>query len=348
MKTSNFDYLLPDGLIAQNPVFPRDCCRLLVYHSGSDIIEHCNFFDLPRFIGSDDVLVLNTSKVIPARILFEINNSKREIFILKQIALDSFEVLLKPARAFSVGALMKIDDELECMVMKIFSDGRRIVNFKVKSGIDLKSKLFKLGTTPLPPYIKHSTANFTDYQTVFANVEGSVAAPTAGLHFTDELLTKLRASSVQVEEVLLHIGLGTFLPVMAEEIERHKMHFENYVMPFSVAVNLNSAQKLGKKIVAVGTTSVRVLESTYDKNVGFVSGNKSTDIFIYPGSYEWKVVDSLITNFHLPKSTLLMLVASFLESKGVKDPIKKILSLYQEAIRLNYRFFSFGDAMLIL
>lgn len=348
MKTGDFDYILPDRLIAQNPVFPRDACKLMVYNSHDDTVEHCHFFDLPRFLGANDVLVMNRSKVIPARILFSSNGCKREIFVLKQFSSDSFEVLLRPARSFKLGIWFKIDDDLEFVVEKVLADGRRIVTFRVKSGVNLKNKLFELGSTPLPPYIKRSTASLSDYQTVFASEEGSVAAPTAGLHFTNDLLKKLTSSGVQVEEVLLHIGLGTFAPVVADLVAEHKMHFEEYELSDSVAGRLNSAENSGKRIIAVGTTSVRVLESTYDKNLGFVSGMGKTDIFIYPGSYDWKVVDALITNFHLPKSTLIMLVASFLESKRVVDPVKKILNLYQEAISLDYRFFSFGDAMLII
>lgn len=350
MKTSDFDYDLPDSLIAQNPASPRDACKLLVYRTGEDIIEYCHFYDLPKFLTENDVLVLNKSKVIPARILFELNNALKEIFILKQISLKSYEVLLKPARSFKIGLPFKVSDKLECVVDEILPDGRRIVTFDLLSDRkDLNSVLFELGTMPLPPYIKNSKAVFEDYQTVFAHDEGSKAAPTAGLHFTKELLQKIKKLGVDIEEVVLHIGLGTFAPVMTEELENHKMHFEEYVIPRSVADNLNHAIKDKKRIIAVGTTSVRVLESSFDvKKSIFVPASTNTNIFIYPGSYEWKVVDGLITNFHLPKSTLIMLVSSFLESKGVKDPVRKILSIYEIAVRKGYKFFSFGDAMLII
>lgn len=349
MKTSDFDYHLPESLIAQNPAVPRDACRLLVYDSKTDSIEHCHFYDLPKFVGKNDVLVLNKSKVIPARILFRINGSLREIFLLKQLSLNTYEVLLKPARNFKLGVPIKISDELECSVIDVLPDGRRVLSFTLLSGVDLNSVIFKLGSMPLPPYIKHSKAVFEDYQTVFATNEGSKAAPTAGLHFTKELLEKLKKSGVDIEEVVLHIGLGTFAPVVAEKITDHKMHFEEYEMPKDVSVKLNNAIAERKRIIAVGTTSVRVLESSFDtKNSHFLPGVSNTNIFIYPGSYEWKVVDSLITNFHLPKSTLIMLVSSFLESKGVKDPVKKILEIYHLAIDKGYKFFSFGDAMLII
>ena len=349
MKTSDFDYDLPEFLIAQNPASPRDSCRLLVYKSQEDVIEHCRFCDLPKFLNKNDVLVLNKSKVIPARILFRINGSLREIFLLKQVSLMNYEVLLKPARNFKIGVPIKVSEELECSVVEILPDGRRIISFNLLDGTDLNAVLFKLGSMPLPPYIKNSKAAFEDYQTVFAANEGSKAAPTAGLHFTKRLLTELMSAGIDIEEVILHIGLGTFAPVVAENLSEHAMHFEDYIMPQEVADKLNVAVKQKKRIVAVGTTSVRVLESTFDvKTSSFVSGSAATNIFIYPGSYDWKIVDALITNFHLPKSTLIMLVASFLESKGVKEPVKKILGIYNVAIANGYKFFSFGDAMIIV
>ncbi|MCX6734950.1 MAG: tRNA preQ1(34) S-adenosylmethionine ribosyltransferase-isomerase QueA [Candidatus Peregrinibacteria bacterium] len=349
MKTSDFDYDLPESLIAQDPAVPRDACRLLVYNSKTDSVEHCHFYDLPRFLNNDDVLVLNKSKVIPARILFRVNGSLREIFLLKQLSLNTYEVLLKPARNFKLGITVKVSEELECTVLEILSDGRRVLSFNLLSGVDLNSVIHKLGSMPLPPYIKHSKAVFEDYQTVFASNEGSKAAPTAGLHFTRELLSKLKILGVDIEEVILHIGLGTFAPVVDEELSDHKMHFEEYEMPNDVSGKLNSAIDQKKRIIAVGTTSVRVLESSFDSaKSSFVPGVSNTNIFIYPGSYEWKVVDSLITNFHLPKSTLIMLVSSFLEAKGVKKPVEKILSLYEMAVKEGYKFFSFGDAMLII
>lgn len=349
MKTSDFDYVLPDSSIAQNPASPRDACKLLIYKAREDVIEHCHFYDLPNFLTKNDVLVLNKSKVVPARILFRMNGSLREIFLLKQISLNIYEVLLKPARNFKVGIPVKVNDELECSVLEVMPDGRRIVSFNLLRGSNLNSVLFKLGSMPLPPYIKNSKAVFEDYQTVFAADEGSKAAPTAGLHFTRELMSKLITMGVDIEEVILHIGLGTFAPVVAESLSEHKMHFEDYILPQNVADNLNAAVVQKKRIIAVGTTSVRVLESSYDvSRSAFIPASSNTNIFIYPGSYEWKVVDALITNFHLPKSTLIMLVASFLESREVKDPVKKILSIYNLAVKEGYKFFSFGDAMMII
>lgn len=348
MKTSDFDYKLPQSLIAQDPVVPRDSCKLLVYKTDTSEVLHCHFYDLPKFISSNDVLVLNKSKVIPARILFYINGAQKEIFLLKEISIDTYEVLLKPARWFKSGVWISIDNELECLVEKIFDDGRRMVKFRVSLGFNLKKKIFSLGVTPLPPYIKNSKSALSDYQTVYAEIEGSRAAPTAGLHFTERLLSELIKNGVEIEEVLLHVGLGTFAPVNAENLENHKMHSEEFFLSESVAESLNKAVLGGKRVVAVGTTSVRVLESSFDLERGFLPSRSSTEIFIYPGSYKWKVVGGLITNFHLPRSTLIMLVASFLESKGVPDPVEKILELYNVAIENKYRFFSFGDAMLII
>lgn len=349
MKTSDFDYVLPDSSIAQNPASPRDACKLLVYRTEDDVIEHCHFYDLPKFLTQTDVLVLNKSKVVPARILFQVNGSLREIFLLKQISLNSYEVLLKPARTFKVGVPVKVSEDLECSVLEVLPDGRRIVLFKLLSGDNLNAVLFRLGSMPLPPYIKNSKAVFEDYQTVFAAEEGSKAAPTAGLHFTRELMNKLIDIGVDIEEVILHIGLGTFAPVVAENLDEHKMHFEDYILPQNVADNLNVAVAQEKRIIAVGTTSVRVLESSFNlSSSSFLPASSNTNIFIYPGSYAWKVVDALITNFHLPKSTLIMLVASFLESKGVKNPVEKILAIYDIAVKEGYKFFSFGDAMLII
>lgn len=349
MKTSDFDYVLPDSSIAQNPASPRDACKLLVYRTKDDVIEHCHFYDLPKFLTQNDVLVLNKSKVVPARILFRVNGSLREIFLLKQISLNTYEVLLKPARNFKIGVPVRVSEDLECSVVEVLPDGRRIVSFNLLNGSNLNAVLFELGSMPLPPYIKNSKAVFEDYQTVFAADEGSKAAPTAGLHFTRELMSKLITMGVDIEEVILHIGLGTFAPVVAENLDEHKMHFEDYVLPQNVANNLNDAIAEKKRIIAVGTTSVRVLESSYDSSrSAFIPASSNTNIFIYPGSYEWKVVGALITNFHLPKSTLIMLVASFLESKGVKDPVKRILSIYDIAVKEGYKFFSFGDAMLII
>lgn len=350
MKTSDFDYYLPKSFIAQNPVSPRDSSKLLVYDSSKDRVYHRRFSDIGEYLNSGDALVLNRSKVIPARIIFEINGFKKEIFLLKKLSEDSYEVLVRPGRSFKHGSNVVIDKQLSAYVKKVFDDGRRILKFSMKNGVKcggmLDKKLFSLGRMPLPPYITDSNADFGRYQTVYAKEEGSKAAPTAGLHFTKKLLKFLNKKGIYTEEVILHVGLGTFAPVVAENIEDHVMHFEEFELSKNVAKRLNFAKKHGKKIIAVGTTSVRVLESCYHKN-GLESKIGETNIFIYPGKYKWKTVDALITNFHLPKSTLIMLVSSFLENKGIKNSVKKLLSLYEIAKKENYRFYSFGDAMFI-
>jgi S-adenosylmethionine:tRNA ribosyltransferase-isomerase len=343
MKTSQFDYHLPEELIAQDPVLPRDHCKFLVYDSKNDKILHRHFYDLADLLDENDVIVLNDTKVRSARISFEVNNALKEIFILKKIENDKYSTLVRPGRFFKVGRKVDIDDNLSLEVLEVTDDGSRIVRFILKEG-DLDNYLENIGQAPLPPYIANSKTDTKEYQTVYAKHLGSVAAPTAGLHFTDELFAKLKAD---VLKVTLHVGRGTFLPVSAEEIENHKMHSEEFKLDEKTANALNLAVKNNKNILAVGTTSVRVLESSFDNNI-FKAQNTETDIFIYPGKYKWKVVDKLITNFHLPKSTLIMLVASFLESKGVKKPIEKVKAIYKEAIKHQYRFYSYGDAMMII
>lgn len=348
MKTSDFEYSLPREFIAQDPVFPRDHCKLMVYDSGSDRILHRRFFEVGEFFNAGDVIVLNRSKVVPARIILDMDGAAKEIFLLKKLTKCRYQVLVKPGRSFKDGAELKINHDLVCKVCEVLNDGSRILDFKYTGVGDLDKKLYGLGRVPLPPYINASKSEFSDYQTVYAKEEGSKAAPTAGLHFTRQLLGQLSDSGVLIEEVLLHVGLGTFAPVVAENIHDHVMHFEEFEISSKTAGVLNLAVKEKRRIVAVGTTSVRVLETSYNPKSGFLPGSGETNIFIYPGHYKWRVVDALITNFHLPKSTLIMLVASFLENKGIKNSAKKILSLYEEAKKNNYRFYSFGDAMLII
>ncbi len=338
MKTSLFDYKLPERFIAQEPVSPRDHSKLMIYDSSSEGVYHKHFYNLLDNLNENDVLVINESKVIPARIIFYENLKECEIFLLRDIGEFTYKVLVRPGRFFKKHKKFLINDEIYGEIIEVLDDGTRVIKFNR----DVKC----LGKIPLPPYIKNSNTEFSKYQTVYAEREGSVAAPTAGLHFTNKLLENLKNKGVDVEKVLLHVGLGTFLPVKSEEIEDHKMHSEFYELPENVSNKLNIAKKKGKRIIAVGTTSVRVLESSYIKGKGFVSKCGETDIFIYPG-YKWKTVDALVTNFHLPKSTLLMLVASFLESKGVKNGQKKLLELYSLAKKKNYRFYSFGDAMFL-
>lgn len=343
MKTVDFDFELPDDCIAQQPTIPRDHCRLMIYDTANDVVYHKLFYEIVDFLDSEDVLVVNRSKVIPARIKFEVNGSEKEIFLLKDLGEGRCEALVRPGKFFKVGALGQIDG-FKWQVESINEDGTRIIFFN--QGID--TVLAKLGKIPLPPYINSDPDVFADhYQTVYARESGSVAAPTAGLHFTKDLLELLKQRGVCEQEVVLHVGRGTFLPVTSENVQDHLMHSESFEFPTSTADGLNNAKESGKRIVAVGTTAVRVLESNYFDGK-FHGGNGSTDIFIYPGSYSWKCVDKLITNFHLPKSSLLMLVSSFLENKGVKDPVKKLLCLYELAKTQGYRFYSFGDAMLVI
>lgn len=344
IKTSDFDYDLPESFIAQNPVAPRDHSRLMVFDTATGKVLHKHFYDLAEFLGPDDVLVLNRSKVIPSRILFNYRGRECEIFVLKKLNKDAWQVLVRPGRFFPEGIEFEIKAGHKIRIDRVETDGSRVV----KADFDL----IKLGRTPLPPYIKNTRSNEGDYQTVYAREKGSVAAPTAGLHFTDKLLDNLRKKGVAVEEVILHVGLGTFLPVKSEFVEDHKMHSEDFEIPPLTSQNLNRAVSEGKRLIAVGTTSVRTLEASFNESASdsdyFPSRFGSTDIFIYPGKYRWKAVEGMITNFHLPRSTLLMLVASFLEHKGVESPALKILDLYEIAKRRGYRFYSFGDAMLIL
>lgn len=341
MKLADFDFELPDSFIAQNPATPRDAAKMLVLNRSGETLEHRHFYDLADYLDENDVLVLNNSKVIPARICFTHNGHKCEIFLLKKLSEGQFECLVKPGKRFNDGASFDLTDNVMAKVTAVIPDGSRYIEFKNKEMLSPASDavVFSLGETPLPPYIKHSTADAEDYQTVYAKDFGSVAAPTAGLHFTDALLKKLKIKKVQILEVLLHVNRGTFQTVKTEDIEDHQMHSEFFSLDDATALALNKAKTLGKRIIAVGTTSVRVLESSF-KDGKFCSGTGETNIFIYPG-YKWKCVDALITNFHLPKSTLLMLVSSFAGKSFV-------MNAYEEAKKHDYKFFSFGDGMLIL
>ena len=335
MKIEDFNFILPEELIAQNPVTPRDSCKLLVLDRGKHSIDSRVFTDIARYFEAGDVLVLNDSKVLPARIQFKMSDKVFEIFLLKEKSAFTWQCLVKPGRKFELGVEFNLTDTVKAKVISIEDDGTRLIEFK---GLVKPEDVLILGTIPLPPYIKNSNAKLDDYQTVYAKDNGSVAAPTAGLHFTPELLEKLKVKGVIIEFVTLHVGLGTFLPVKTEIVEEHKMHSEYYVMSEQTAKSLNEAKKRKNKVFAVGTTSVRVLESNF--NESFTAGSGETDIYIYPG-YKWKCVDGIITNFHLPKSTLLLLVSSFSGSDF-------ILKAYNQAIKEKYRFYSFGDAMLIV
>lgn len=332
MKTALFDYELLKSFIAQNPASPRDNCRLMIYDTAKDQIFHRKFFEITEFLKTGDVLVLNRSKVIPARVKFD----GKEIFLLKNLKNGKWQAMVRPGKFFKVGKEFFVED-VNVKILDILPDGTRIIS--------TSKDLLKFGEAPLPPYINNTKADFAQYQTIYAREKGSLAAPTAGLHFTKRLFGKLARMGVEKTELILHVGRGTFLPVTAERIKDHKMHEEFYDIQKHTAGILNTARREHRRIIAVGTTSVRVLESTY-KN-GFKSGCGFTDIFIYPGKHNWRTIDGLITNFHLPKSTLIMLVASFLEHKGIKDPVKKIKELYKVAMDEGYRFYSFGDAMFI-
>ncbi|RKW24515.1 tRNA preQ1(34) S-adenosylmethionine ribosyltransferase-isomerase QueA [Candidatus Gracilibacteria bacterium] len=344
MNLSEFDYFLPEELIAQSAVEPRDHSKLLKINPNTQKIEEKKFFEILNDLGENDVLILNKTKVINARLNGFIENDKNkicEIFLHKQLNKNTWECLVYPGRKLKLGKkiFFNVNDEniLQAEIKEI-SDSGRIVEFS-KGGIEFLELIEKIGTIPLPPYIKQKLNDGDRYQTVFNEVSGSVAAPTAGLHFTKELLEKLKEKGVKIEKVLLHVGLGTFKNVETENILEHKMHSEYIELDEQTAKNLNKYKKSGKRIISVGTTSIRVLESFANEFGELESGKKDTNIFIYPG-YNWKFVDAMITNFHLPKSTLLMLVSSF----AGKDFITKA---YNYAIENKFRFFSFGDAMFI-
>ncbi len=345
--TSDFDYYLPKDFIANSPVSPRDNSKLLVYDSQNDKIYHKHFYEILDLLDNKDVIIRNKSKVISARINFKMNNFNKEIFLLKKLDDSIYQALVEPGKNFKKDIKFPISKNLDVLVKEILDDGSRIIQFINNTNEDLEILLEDLGEIPLPPYIENKNLDFADYQTVYADPKGSVAAPTAGLHFTEELNKKLQNKEIEIEDVVLHVGRGTFSPVITDIIIDHKMHSENFILDNETAKKLNRYKKEGRKFVSIGTTSVRTLESCYDDKKGFIPCDGETDIFISPGQYQWKAVDKLITNFHLPKSTLIMLVASFLENKNVKDPVKKILSLYEIAKKENYRFYSLGDAMFI-
>ena len=338
-KKSDFYYDLPEELIAQTPAEPRDSSRLLVYDRKSGKTEHKIFKDITKYLRAGDVLVINNTKVLPARLYAHTENGGAvEVLLLKRLNKDEWEVLVKPGKKCTVGKKLIISDELSLTVTGITDSGERIVRFDY-NGV-FEEIIERLGTMPLPPYIKEKLKDKGRYQTVYAKTDGSAAAPTAGLHFTPELLEKIRGMGVEIAEVLLHVGLGTFRPVKEDIITDHKMHSEYYEVSERAAEIISKAKREGRRVIAVGTTSVRTLESAADEN-GFLkpcSGN--TQIFIYP-PYKFKCVDALVTNFHLPESTLIMLVAAMTGRE-------EILNLYKTAVEERYRFFSFGDAMLVL
>ncbi len=338
MNKSDFYYELPEELIAQTPIEPRDASRLLVYDRSANTIEHKHFYDLPDYLHKGDVLVINNTRVLPARIygVKAVSGAKVEFLLHKRINLTDWEVLVKPAKKASVGAKFVFSDKLSAEVIEYEGEGLRKVRFTF-DGV-FEDVLSAIGEMPIPPYIHEKLKEQERYQTVYAKENGSSAAPTAGLHFTPELLNKLRAMGVEIVEVLLHVGLGTFRPVKADDITEHKMHSEYYCVTQKAADEINAAKAEGRRIIAVGTTSVRVLESAFrDGKLHAESGE--TSIFIYP-PYKFKAVDALVTNFHLPESTLIMLISAFMGRENA-------LKMYETAVKERYRFFSFGDACFI-
>ncbi|MBH55389.1 MAG: tRNA preQ1(34) S-adenosylmethionine ribosyltransferase-isomerase QueA [Opitutaceae bacterium] len=341
MRTDDFDFDLPVELIAQNPVVPRDSSRLMLLNRKTGKIGHRRFFDLPDILQEGDVLVLNDTKVIPARLygtIPEVGPGRVEVLLLNESVEGFQRVMAKPGKKFQVGYEVVFDDFLSADVVEVEADGCRLLQFN-SSTSELIKHLDRIGHTPLPPYIKSSTASREQYQTVYAREQGSSAAPTAGLHFTEKVLEDLIAKEIRVEHVTLHVGRGTFQDVKVKHLKEHQMHSESFELSVAAAERINRAKQNGSRIVAVGTTSVRVLESCTNSNGRLVPQVSRTNIFIYPG-YRWKIVDGLITNFHLPQSSLVMLVSSFVG----RDVVFKA---YEEAITKRYRFFSFGDAMFI-
>ncbi len=341
MKTSDFFYELPPELIAQTPIEPRDHSRMLTYSRKTGNIEHKHFYDLVDYLTPNDVLVINNTRVIPARLYGtkKETGAKVELLLLKRINLTTFEALIKPAKKFKVGTEIEISTNLTAKIIDNVDEiGGRVVQFSVKTGT-LEAELDKIGEMPLPPYIHEKLNDRERYQTVYSKIEGSSAAPTAGLHFTPELLEKIKDKGVTIVEVLLNVGLGTFRPVNEDTVEAHHMHSEYIEVTPEAAETLNRAKKEGKRIIAVGTTSVRTLESATDDDGVIHPVKKETSIFIYPG-VKFKFVDAIITNFHLPESTLIMLISAF---AGREETLR----IYNLAVREKYRFFSFGDSMFI-
>ncbi len=341
MKKSDFFFDLPDELIAQTPIEPRDHSRLLRLDKNSGELSHHHFYDILDFLKEGDLLVVNDSRVIPARIYgTNQNGANLEILLLKAIEKDVWEMLVKPGKRAKIGSRLCFGDGLlNGEVIDVTEEGNRICRFSYE-GSSIYEVLDKIGQMPLPPYITEKLENRERYQTVYSNELGSAAAPTAGLHFTEELMQKLENKGVKIARVTLHVGLGTFRPVKEDNILDHKMHTEHYHLPKATADLINETKNNGGRVFAVGTTSCRTLEASATKLGKVSEDDDDTSIFIYPG-YEFKVIDGLITNFHLPESTLIMLVSALAGRENV-------LAAYEEAIRERYRFFSFGDAMLIL
>ena len=339
LNKKSYYYDLPPELIAQTPIEPRDSSRLLVYDRKTGKIEHRVFHDIIEYLTDNDILVINNTRVLPARLYgYKDTGAKIEVLLQKRMDLKNWQCIARPTKRLKEGDRITFSQHLSCIVTKKGEYGLIEVRFDFDGTFE--HRLSEVGTVPLPPYIKEKLKNAERYQTVYSKIEGSSAAPTAGLHFTAELLQKIKDKGVQIVEVLLHVGLGTFRPVKEDNILKHEMHSEFYEMSQENADKLNAAKREGRRIIAVGTTSVRVLESACDENGVFHPAKQETSIFIYP-SYKYKAIDGLITNFHLPESTLIMLVSAFLG----RDETMKI---YKTAVENRYRFFSFGDACLFI
>ena len=344
LSTHDFYYDLPEELIAQFPSAERDGCRMMVLDRESGAITHRIFRDITEYLRPSDMLVVNSSKVIPARLLGKTDKtgSDMELLLLRALGDDQWETLVRPGKRAKVGASFTFGGILRATVTDIVEGGNRLVKFDydTEKYDNIYRVLDEVGNMPLPPYITKKLENKNDYQTVYAKEEGSAAAPTAGLHFTEELLGKIKEKGVGYGEVTLHVGLGTFRPVKAERIEEHEMHAEFFHIEPEVAAEINERRRRGGRVIAVGTTATRVLESASLDDGTVMPMSANTAIFIYPG-YKFKATDALITNFHLPESTLIRLVSALADKKSV-------MSAYEEAVRQRYRFFSFGDAMLIV
>ena len=340
MKTRDFNYQLPEELKAQHPLEKRDTSRLMVLDKATGEIEHKHFYDVLNYLKPRETLVLNNTRVLPAKLIGEKENTggKIEFLLLKRIEGDKWECLAKPGKRAKIGTIFTFGEgKLKCKVVDIVEEGNRIIEF-IYDGI-FEQVLDELGEMPLPPYITERLEDRERYQTVYSKEKGSAAAPTAGLHFTKELLEKVKEKGVNIAYVTLHVGLGTFRPVKVDDVNEHVMHSEFYHLEEEDAKIINDTKKNGGKIISVGTTSTRTLETIGDEN-GMVRAQSGwTNIFIYPG-YEFKVVDKLITNFHLPESTLIMLVSALAGKE-------KVMNAYNEAVKERYRFFSFGDSMII-
>lgn len=337
MKLSDFDYNLPPELIAQEPASPRDSCRLLVLDKKTGAMEHRQFFDIGEYLRPGDLLVLNNTKVFKARLIGELGGRKVEIFLVRPNE-SKWLALGKPGRKLAAGIKIKFADDFSCEILSKNEAGELIIDFGLPD-TEVVNLTDKYGHIPVPPYIKKEPEKMDEYQTVYAEKIGSVAAPTAGFHFTENLISKLKERGIDFVEITLHVGLGTFLPIRADEISEHKMHAEWVEISADAAEKINTARVSGRRVIAVGTTTTRALEGVAASG-GLREYSGFVDIFIQPG-FEFKVIDGLITNFHLPKSTLLVLVSALARREN-------ILRAYREAVAQKYQFYSFGDAMLII